>query len=217
MKRTLYLGTHPASYPAEGDLIHYPVIKLIPRPIPPHILEDMPEYTHFIFTSKNAVAIFFQTIESQLQNSMLPILIGKVDLKEKTIIAIGKSTASRLVLEGCQPTHVAQEETQEGIISLLRPMDLREAYILLPHSSLARHALENFFSEHGIRHQICDLYDTITQKIEPVPDLDTIDEIVFTSPSTVRAFVEIFSHIPHNKKLTCLGPITKEELTRSFR
>lgn len=204
MKRILYLGTHPASYPAEGHLIHYPVIKLIPRPIPRHILEDMPEYTHLIFTSKNAVAIFFQAV-------------GKVDLSGKAIIAIGQSTASRLILEGYQPGHIAQEETQEGVISLLRPMDLKDGYILLPHSALARHTLENFFLERGIRHQICDLYDTVTQKIKPIPDLDTIDEIVFTSPSTVRAFVEIFSRIPDNKKLTCLGPITKEELMRSFK
>lgn len=204
MKRVLYLGTHPASYLADGLLIHYPVIKLIPRPIPPHILEDMPGYTHLIFTSKNAVAIFFQTV-------------GKIGLSGKAIVAIGQSTASRLALEGCLPTHIAQEETQEGIITLLRPMDLKEAYILLPHSALARHTLENFFLERGIRHQMCDLYDTVAQKIEPVPDLNTIDEIVFTSPSTVRAFVEIFSHIPHNKKLTCLGPITKEELMRSLR
>lgn len=157
-----------------------------------------------IFTSKNAVAIFFQTV-------------GKIGLSGKAIVAIGQSTASRLALEGCLPTHIAQEETQEGIITLLRPMDLKEAYILLPHSALARHTLENFFLERGIRHQMCDLYDTVAQKIEPVPDLNTIDEIVFTSPSTVRAFVEIFSHIPHNKKLTCLGPITKEELMRSLR
>ncbi len=200
MKRILYLGTHPASYPAQGHLIHYPVIKLIPRPIPQHILEDMPEYTHFIFTSKNGVAIFFQAV-------------GKVDLSGKEIIAIGQSTASRLVLEGYQPTLVAEEETQEGVISLLCLMELEDGYILLPHSALARHALENFLIAKGVRYQICDLYDTVTQKIEPIPNLDTIDEIVFTSPSTVRAFVEIFSRIPDNKELTCLGPITKEELT----
>jgi uroporphyrinogen-III synthase len=63
---------------------------------------------------------------------------------------------------------------------------------------------------------VCDLYDTVPQKLEPIPDLNAIDEIVFTSPSTVRAFVEIFRHIPQDKTLTCLGPITQEELQKEI-
>jgi uroporphyrinogen-III synthase len=201
MKTVLYLGTDPKAYSGKGKLVHYPVLKLVPRPIPPHILDDMDEYTHYIFTSKNAVSIFFESI-------------GTYDLSKKVIIAIGPSTATRLEQKGCPATHVAEEETQEGVIALLRMIDLEDAYILLPHSALARKLLEDFLVQRGIRHQVCDLYDTFTQKNEPLPNLEEIDEIIFTSPSTVRAFVEIFSRIPDNKTLTCIGPVTQQELTR---
>lgn len=201
MRQILYLGTHPFSYPKEGSLIHYPVIKIIPRKIPSHILDDIPEYTHLIFTSKNAVTVFFEAV-------------GKIDLSHKTVIALGRTTASRLDLQGHPPTYIAEEESQEGVISLMRPMDLNNAYVFLPRSSLARHTLENFLIEQQVRHQICDLYDTVAQKIEPLPDLEKIDEIVFTSPSTVRAFLEVFSFIPKDKTLTCLGLVTQEELQK---
>jgi uroporphyrinogen-III synthase len=38
------------------------------------------------------------------------------------------------------------------------------------------------------------------------------DEIVFTSPSTVAAFKEIFGALPRGKKLVAIGPITEEAL-----
>lgn len=202
MKRVLYLGTHPHHYSTEGEVLSYPIIRLVPRPIPQHILDDIPLYTHVVFTSKNGVTLFFEALNE------------KANLANKTLIALGQSTAERLKAHGYKATFIADEESQEGIISLLRPMDLDEAYILLPHSSLARKKLEHFFQDREIRYQVCELYDTLTQKTEPVPDLGSIDEIVFTSPSTVRAFMEIFAHFPKDKTLTCIGPITQAELIK---
>jgi uroporphyrinogen-III synthase len=63
-----------------------------------------------------------------------------------------------------------------------------------------------------IRFQACDLYDTVSQEICPKPDLDQVDEIVFTSPSTVKAFVEIFGGLPRGKKCLAIGPITQQAL-----
>jgi uroporphyrinogen-III synthase len=96
MKTTLYLGTDPTEFEgrgcATGHLIHYPVIKIVPRPLNhPEIrqaFDDIDEYTHLIFTSKNAVKVFFL---------YLPFLKKSAeDLKEKTVIAIGEVTASHL-------------------------------------------------------------------------------------------------------------------------
>jgi len=201
MSKVLYLGTDPSSYLHIEGLVHYPIIKTVPLPIPAHILDDMDDYTHVLFTSKNAVAIFLQTFKNP-------------DLKKKKLIAIGKSTAAKLAQERYAPDFVAPEESQEGVIDLLRPQDLSEAYILYPRSSLARKKLENFLIEQGVRHQICDLYETVFQKPEPVPDLNGFSEIIFTSPSTVKSFRALFGAIPSGKKLTCIGPITEEELKK---
>jgi uroporphyrinogen-III synthase len=195
----LYLGTDPENCELEG-LVHYPIIKTIPLEIPSYMWEDFAEYTHILITSKNAAQIFL----SQLKDKSL--------LQDKQIIAIGKSTAGKLAQEGFAPHQIAQDESQEGIIELLKTQDLHDAYIFYPRSTLARKKLERYMIGRAVRHQICDLYETVFQKLEPSPDFSKIDEIIFTSPSTVKGFIAAFGSIPSNKKITCIGPITEEEL-----
>ncbi|HNA62653.1 MAG TPA: uroporphyrinogen-III synthase [Rhabdochlamydiaceae bacterium] len=197
---TLYLGTDPSSVKHVEGLIHYPVIRTIPLSVPSHIWDDFSEYTHILFTSKNGVSIFLAQCSKPLT--------------DKQLIAIGAATAARLREHQIEPHFVAEEESQEGVIELLRLQDLTDAYILYPRSSLARKKLENFFIERQIRYQVCDLYETHFQKIEPVPNLSEIKEIIFTSPTTVRGFLEIYGKLPRDKKLTCIGPVTEEELRK---
>jgi uroporphyrinogen-III synthase len=216
MKTTLYLGTNPATFEsqgyARGHLIHYPVIKIVPRSLEHLDLKqayaELSEFTHLIFTSKNAVKIFFQHLADLKQSAEA--------LQKKTMIAIGTVTAAHLAIQGLVPQLVAKEETQEGVIQLLNSMPLEQAYIFMPRSALSRPVLANFFKERNIRFQACDLYDTVTQILEPKPDLDQVDEIVFTSPSTVNAFLEIFGILPKNKRLIAIGPVTEEALKTIF-
>lgn len=196
----LYLGTDPSRVVAERPVIHYPVIKLIPRDIPFDVFQDIPLYSHFIFTSKNTVSILK---EKGFSFSAL---------KGKTVFAIGLVTKSKLEEEGVVVQRVSYPETQEGLVELLKKEVLD--YVFLPHAALARDVLEKFLVTNQIRHKICNLYDTVTQKLEPIPSLDDVDEIIFTSPSTVKAFFEIFFSLPHGKKAVCLGPITEGALNR---
>ncbi len=205
MKTILYLGTDPISYEAQGrcqgHLIHYPIIKIVPRPAGTiTAYDDLDAYTHIIFTSKNAVKVFFQHHPA-------------CDfLREKQLIAIGTVTAAHLAMQGFPPQHIAEQETQEGVIALLKQLDLKDAYFFLPRSSQARPLLVQFFEERKLRYSACDLYDTVTQKLEVEPHWDQIDEIVFTSPTTVKAFLEIFGTFPEGKTLTAIGPVTENEL-----
>jgi uroporphyrinogen-III synthase len=205
MKTTLYLGTDPTEFESDGHLIHYPVIKIVPRsleaPEMKRAFDDLDEYTHLIFTSKNAVKIFFEHL-TVLQRSL-------AELQSKCVIAIGQVTAAYLLAGGLKPTVVAPTETQEGVIRLLNTMDLSDAYLFLPRSSISRPILANFFQQRQLRYQACDLYDTVSQVLHPKPDLTKIDEIVFTSPSTVKAFIEIFGEVPRDKKCVVIGPITQ--------
>lgn len=201
MKTILYLGTDPHRFlltRSSCKLIHYPVIAIIPRSI---ALPPLDQYTHFIFTSKNGVRIFFDYLDQSLTN--------------KTFIAIGRSTAHMLEKLFRAPDHIADQETQEGIIELLKTLELTDAHFFLPRSSLSRPALSIFFEENRIRFTALDLYDTVVQKLTPVPDLSTIDEIVFTSPSTVRAFIQIFGPLPQDKILHPIGPITAQALKKT--
>ncbi len=210
MKTTLYLGTSPAHFLCEGHLIHYPVIRVVARSV--HLPEvkraydALQEYTHLIFTSKNTVEIFFAHLKELGKDKSL--------LKGKKIVAIGRVTERHLLLHDAMVDFVAEEETQEGVIKLLQEQNLENAHIFMPRSSLARDELLAFLQAAAVRTTICDLYDTLSQRLDPVPDLSTVDEIVFTSPSTVRAFLQIYGRLPRQKNLLAIGPITEQALRR---
>lgn len=214
MKRvtTLYLGTNPAFYECDGNLLHYPVIKIVAKdPLSDEIqkaFSHLQDFTHLIFTSKNAVRIFFTHLKE--------LKMDKALLEQKTLIAIGPVTAIHLEREGFTPKIIAEEETQEGVIAELKKEDLSGSFVFLPRSSISRPILLQYLQENGIRHEACDLYDTVTQKVGALPELTEIDEIVFTSPSTVKGFMEIFGKIPRDKKLIALGPVTEEAIRQVF-
>jgi uroporphyrinogen-III synthase len=210
MRRVLYLGTDPTHFAlnTQDDVIHYPVIKIVPRSLDDVNIREayqaLEAYTHLIFTSKNAVAVFCQ--------HLLQLGRGLSALNNKVIIAIGEVTAARLIAHGILPHLTAEEETQEGIVAILKSFNLEKSYVFLPRSALSRPVLGNFFRGNNIRYCACDLYDTVTQKLDQQLDFSQIDEIVFTSPSTVNAFYEIFKEFPKEKKLTAIGPITEAAL-----
>jgi uroporphyrinogen-III synthase len=184
----LYLGID-----APPNVVHYPVIRTerIDSPELEKALSLWDRCTHVIFTSKNGVRHWPGK------------LLGKI------AIAIGKATAREI--RGARPM-LAPAATQEGVIALLETLDLKESFLLYPRSRLARPNLGNYLIEKNIPHYAFDLYDTFPQKLEPIPDLTHFDEIVFTSPSVVRSFFQIFPSVPRNIQLTPIGPITKKVL-----
>jgi len=186
----LYLGLDPSRYPYRGKLLHYPVIrteKIVSAELhQAHLL--WPQFTHVIFTSQTAVQ--YWTFRGP-----------------QITIAIGKTTAQTLNHPLIAPT-----ATQEGVIALLETLDLKDAYIFIPRSKQSRSQLTQYLIEKRIRFFALDLYDTFPQKPLPIPNLDEIDEIVFTSPSTVQAFLQIYECLPKNKKLTAIGPVTQKAL-----
>lgn len=204
----LYLGTDPANYVSESAITHCKIIEIIPRKFDSfeikHQMEDILEYTHFIFTSKNAVSVFMDLLH--FYGSSKDCLTGK------ECLVIGASTANTLRAAGVNNMQIAKQETQEGVIDLLDLLDLEQAYIFYPRSSRARPTLSYYLRVRQLRHQICNLYDTKAASFSDLPPLAEFDEVVFTSPSTVEAFFEKYSIIPSSLKLTAIGPVTKESL-----
>ena len=200
----LYTGTNPSHFVSDKLVIHCPLIEIVPRPFDDvatqAMMADLDRYTHIVFTSKNTVPIFCTWAEKL----GLPI--------NAQIIAVGSITADALHAAGLKPALIASDEQQEGVIELLMLQNLERAYILVPRSSRARPHIQMFLETHRIRHQLCNLYDTVTKVPHPLPNLSVVDEIVFTSPSTVDAFIQIFDILPVDKQLTPIGPVTEEKL-----
>jgi uroporphyrinogen-III synthase len=210
MTRILYLGLDPTHYQTNGEVIHWPIIQIVPRPLSdPSILEalsNFAHYSHIIVTSKSTVAIL---------QDYLPLL--GIDLRTwaaKVTLAVGRVTEKHLRECGLNFIRVAQQETAEGIVHELKQLQLEQASVFWPHSSQARMMIKEFLVTAGIRHSTCILYDPKPQIPHAIPAIETFDEIVFTSPSTVEAFLHIFGKIPVQIRLVAIGPITAQFLAK---
>lgn len=201
----LYLGIDPKHFLEPCHLIHYPVIAPQVRPIEdPQVQKafaTLESITHILFTSQQAVHFFFSHLTTMRKR------IGK-----QIFVAIGKATASALEERGYRAEWISLVETQEGMVELLETKSLEGAYFLLPRSSRSRSILIDFFEKKRVCYMAFDLYDTLIKQSGPLPDLTEVDEIVFTSPSTVEGFLKIFGIFPQNKKLRAIGPITQAAL-----
>lgn len=194
----LYLGLDPSRYLCTKPLLHYPVIRTEKMGFGDEICLLWSQFTHVIFTSQTAVSYWFE--------EKIPF--------DKQAIAIGRATARQLEMLGILPI-VAEVETQEGVIALLEKMDLEGAFVFWPRSKRARPVLTRYLQDRGVFCCALDLYDTVLQKLEPVPDLKEVEEIVFTSPSTVEGFLRIYGELPTDKILRGVGPITRQVLESS--
>lgn len=212
-KRILYLGLDPTHFKTSGEMTHWPIIHILPRPLTDpsvyHALKDFDLYSHILITSKSAVAILHQ---------YLPLMgIPWHTWVDKTTVAIGQVTAMHLKACGITSLQIAQQETAEGLIEVLKELpSLEKAYVFWPHSSQSRPVIKNFLEAYPIRHTTCILYDPKPLLPQVLPNLENFDEIVFTSPSTIDAFFSIFGEFPQHLCLTTIGPITADYL-KNFR
>ncbi len=204
--RILYLGLDPTNFVTQGQVTHAPLIQIKPYPL--NQVQDelirFPLFTHVILTSKSTVEILM---------SYLKLLgLDNNSWSNKIIAAIGQVTAKHLTAHGLNPQIIAQEETAEGLISELDSLTFNDAHVFLPQSRLARPLLKEYFTKRGINLLACKLYDTLPFRPRPLPDLEKFDEIVFTSPSIVDAFLTYYNKLPTNKILKPIGPITAQYL-----
>ncbi len=212
--KLLYLGLDPANYCSEKQIVHYPIIQTEAFPFHTNAcrqaIGEIARYSHIILTSKTTVRVF--------QDCLRFHGISAKALKNKTIIAIGKSTAECLMQNfALKASYLPKVQTAEGIIQVLKMLDLTKAYIFFPKSYLARPVIEHYLIGMNIRHQTLSLYNTKPRIPQKARDLRDIDEIVFTSPSSVKAFLHIYRVFPKNVKLSAIGPITGRALAQAQR
>lgn len=202
-KKTLYLGLNPPK--DKPNIIHYPVIRIEPRtfqdPSIANMMDNWEAYTHLMITSRSAVSILHTYCEQ----------LGYKKSK-KIGIAVGKATASEMKKYGFTVDYLASKEQAEGVIDILEAIDLEQAYILWPHSVLSRSLLGEYLQSKHIRHEDVIVYDTLKQQPGHFPNFKEIDTIVFTSPSTVSAFLTIFGTFPEGPTLQSIGPITEKAI-----
>ena len=190
-KKGLYLGLDPSRFVYPGDLTHCPIIETRPLKIS---LPELDCFSHILFTSPSAVKHW--------------MALTKGRSIAQTVLAIGASTACVLSSFGARAV-IAPFATQEGVIEQLKTLSIRA--LLWPRSSRSRNALVKYIEKMKIDAKIIDLYTTYPRMLEQKPVLEEYDDIFFTSPSTVEAFVQNFGTIVEEKARP-IGPVTKKSI-----
>ena len=166
-----------------------PLIKIEHLPFISNSNMDILEFDYIVFTSRHGVKHFFEEYNN---NSQLP-----------KIISVGSITTAALRERGMEPFFESPTQSARGIIDFFRDKP-RGSRILLARSDKGLKALTD-----GLRqHEVTDLpvYSNRPDKDAVKQDLSQYDKILFSSPSGVEAFRDLYG-ITKDKELQFDGLI----------
>ena len=193
-----------------ADVIQFPTIEIVPLEMQSSDIPSLSEYDWVIFTSVNAVEIYYHFIEKKGMDARA--------FSGCKICAVGPKTVAALNCIGINPDFVPSQSRGSVIASELK--DVSGKNILLPRAKIANADLPNALHQKGASVDDLSIYDTVKVHSECndviVKDLldGRIDVVTFTSSSTVTNFLEMFpNHTPanllENVKVAVIGPSTK--------
>jgi len=203
--RILVLGTHPEKYTHLGTIVHRQIVKCVGLQDYTQfneIIKQSQKYEWLIFTSAHSVRFFFERLRQAGLDAR--------SLASVKIAAIGKTTAGELSRFGFLADLVPDNESSAGLLEKFASLDVKNKRMLLPRAKVASHVLPEGLASLGAAVKEVAAYMTV--EIEPADvDFEYIDQILFTSGSTVRAFVKKFGLVPPHIKAFCLGRPTQAE------
>ncbi|HOK02147.1 MAG TPA: uroporphyrinogen-III C-methyltransferase [Spirochaetota bacterium] len=170
-------------------------------------LQNIDKYHWLVFTSQNAVNIFFEELFKIGKDSRT---LGNIK-----IAVIGKASGDELKQYGLRPDLIPEEFVAESLIEKFSKIDIKHKKILLPCSADARPTLRDGLEKLGAEVNRIHIYSS--QKPAKINDeiLDMVkgaDVVTFTSSSTVNNFFDIVNSC--NGVFASIGPITTETLIK---
>ncbi|MHC4762174.1 MAG: uroporphyrinogen-III C-methyltransferase [Planctomycetota bacterium] len=201
----LVLGQHRQKYNRLGNIVHRRIIDCIPidnYTKADAVLKDIGIFDWIVFTSVNGVKYLFERLYTMGKDARA--------LSSAKIAAIGKTTANRLKEFGITADMVPENESSTGLLEEFAKLDMKNKKVLLPQSEIASKKLpDGLLSLQAVIEKVL-VYKAVDIDLGPV-DFDYIDQILFTSGSTVRAFIKRFGQVPENIKSYCLGQPTLDK------
>jgi uroporphyrinogen III methyltransferase / synthase len=172
-------------------------------------LRHLDSYDYLIFTSQNAVRLFWERYES--------IYPKGGPIHQVWVVAVGPITARALQERGIHPGGMPGEYRGDAIVGVIG--DLKGKRVLLPRAYGARAVLVNDLIEEGATVEEINLYRSVTNSPETLDwsVLDGgLDFVTFTSASTVHSFFELLNDrartILSEAVPACIGPIAAAAL-----
>jgi uroporphyrinogen III methyltransferase/synthase len=190
-----------------AEVLYCPTINI--RPIKPNkklsrAIQSISKYSWIIFTSTNAVSLFFESLYGMGKDTRT--------LAGIKILPIGDATASLLTSKGVIPDYLPDTFTSEGIVDILRTTEIQGKSFLLPRAEEARDIIVTYIRDHGGICDVIPIYRATLPK-DATPLDETPDIITFTSSSTVKNFVTLYGKDTlQNTLIASIGPVTTRTL-----
>jgi uroporphyrinogen III methyltransferase/synthase len=186
---------------AGADALEYPAIRIAPADdIAPldEALHRVREYDWLIFTSATTVDV----IEPRIRDAR--------SLAGPHIAAVGPATAQRLRAFGIRAEIIPERTVSDAIADAIPPGPGR---VLIPQAAGARDVLAGALRKKGWDVDVVEAYRTARDDSSVDAGRKAleagVDAVVFTSGSTVRAFVELWGS-PSDALVCCIGPVTAD-------
>lgn len=170
------------------------------------------QFDWVIFTSVHGVLFFMERLRSSGKDVRA--------LKGTKLCTIGPRTARELEKYGVIPDLIPPLFQAESIIEKMRAEQIVGKKILLPRAAQAREILPEELSRMGAEVRVVPAYKTVRplrdiERIKRMFEQKEIAVITFTSSSTVRNFVGMFSRkeladLTNGTLIASIGPITAE-------
>jgi uroporphyrinogen III methyltransferase/synthase len=201
--KILHLGNHPERYSHLGTIVHRQIIRCVESENDAQAdayFKQPKQHNWIVFTSGNGIRFFFKKLFAAGPDTRV--------FANTKFAVIGKASGKRLAEFGIKADLTAAVESSKGLLEAFGEIDINGLSILLPQAEISSTELPDGLSARGADIDKLNVYKTVETEIDDV-DLDYINQILFTSGSTVRAFVSKFGSVPEHIEPLCLGVPTQ--------
>jgi uroporphyrinogen III methyltransferase/synthase len=194
-----------------ADVIEMPAIRIEPLDLAPlhRALETLHSYDWLVFTSQNAVEIFW----SAMRNHRLDAR----SLGHARVAAIGRATADALLAHGVAADLVPPQFVAESLLEVMAARsDVAGKRVLLPRAAAARDLLPRGLRAIGARVEEISIYRSVMDgdgaaQVATRLRKGEVDLTTLTSSSTAQFFVDaVGAEAARAAPVASIGPIASE-------
>ena len=228
IKPTLYTGTLPDIEKRNADYTYTPLIEINNSSIfcLKDALYDEENYEYYkgkglawddddekkpkyvVFTSQHSISSTIECIPELLEEQ-----------ENYIFISIGDTTTEALHNTGIKDVIQVEEDNRFGIIKWFEKekekydeANARYEDIIYPHSSLSPEDIPLALQELGFSVKSFVAYKNVMPEHPRLVNLNHFKRIVFTSPSTIDNFIDLYGKLPENTEFITRGSITQKHL-----
>lgn len=175
-------------------------------------LQHLDRYQWILFTSQNAIRLFFQEIKNR-QMDMRVLLHLK-------FAALGSGTAAKLLEYGIRADFIPSVYTVAALGEEFVKIVKEKEKVLIPRALQGSKELTDIFDRENVDYSDLAIYDVVGSITKNIQCLENLDYLVFVSASGVTAFFEELRNrklsIPEHIRIACIGKITEKRLLKEY-